>query len=975
MNILHLLKRFHKTTYSRIFIFLVTFFLGIVTYVPGTRLIGWDNLQSDLNPTLGIVRAWWSVWEEYQSFGLMAGMAHAADLPRAVLVFLLSYVLPSDIIRYTIMMGLVTLGALGTYQLLKTLNKRYEGGYGIVGSLFYIFNFMVIQLMYVPVEPFAYFIGFLPWIMWIFLVFLREIHLTRRTILLTFGIFLVSLPFAVAQQLFVVLCLLIGLLTLGIAFEKRSLLILKRVVVFGLLLLAVHSCWILPQIYFLKTSSAVVQTAKINQLSTQDIYYRNLDKGNLKDFFTFDGFFSESLDSHGNFLFQAWKIHRENILIQIAEGLVVLFILVGLFMQKRYGLGLTIWYLLMSVMLLSDTFGFSQVNSAIRSIPLVNQMFRSPFTKFAIPYALVSAIYFTGGLYVLGSFLQKHAKWGGKVGWIVGLVLIFFISFPVWKGEYISSQMKLRLPSVYADVFTFFAQEDKNARIGLLPEYTHWGWQYNTWGYNGSGFMWYGIEQPIISRNFDMWTEKGESYYWEMKHALDIEDTDQINAVLEKYDVKYLVLDESVVPLVSSTKAISYPRLKDLLAKDTRVKKVASYNFLTVYEYDFQKSHVSYVWGTENQLPNIGPSVHVTDMDSAFATYGNYQTNSNLAYTAWYPFLDTMSKTTRSDQVWNIRESGQSFELSRGGLPKETTQQEELDTQTSDLYLEDQGVSYILPYQATASSGVVNLSVPKLLIGTYDLTQAEVTPCSKEGDMTALPVSEGLDITAKKGGYGCLSFVQSTLDQKHSYLVKVKNKNISGQRLYFYVLDTTRESTYLEDRLSSDTQYFLINPGRNTGLGYSFSFQATSYPTIPSENILSEVSIYLLPDSLQSLSYTSGNKATPTIFIQPEVAKDTYYRYLITLPKETKTIVLDQMYHEGWSLYKVKDFSLMTKLFPWMYGKKVGSHVVVNNWENGWNVESGGTYIAIFWPQYLEYIGIIIVVVAGGISLVLVRRV
>ena len=72
---------------------LLTIIVGVlfwVNYQSGTYLSGWDNLQTELNPWLAVKRAFFSVWEEYQSFGLTAGMAHAADLPRAIFLLIMS---------------------------------------------------------------------------------------------------------------------------------------------------------------------------------------------------------------------------------------------------------------------------------------------------------------------------------------------------------------------------------------------------------------------------------------------------------------------------------------------------------------------------------------------------------------------------------------------------------------------------------------------------------------------------------------------------------------------------------------------------------------------------------------------------------------------------------------------------------------------------------------------------------------------
>src|SRR5947209_3302816 len=74
--------------------------LFITNYIPGTYLTGWDNLHPEFNFWLNIKRSIFSVWQEYQGLGLLAGMAHASDLPHQLLLLLASAVLPNNLLRY-----------------------------------------------------------------------------------------------------------------------------------------------------------------------------------------------------------------------------------------------------------------------------------------------------------------------------------------------------------------------------------------------------------------------------------------------------------------------------------------------------------------------------------------------------------------------------------------------------------------------------------------------------------------------------------------------------------------------------------------------------------------------------------------------------------------------------------------------------------------------------------------------------------
>ena len=106
-------------------------------------------------------------------------------------------------------------------------------------------------------------------------------------------------------------------------------------------------------------------------------------------------------------------------------------------------------------------------------------------------------------------------------------------------------------------------------------------------------------------------------------------------------------------------------------------------------------------------------------------------------------------------------------------------------------------------------------------------------------------------------------------------------------------------------------------------------------------------------------------------------------------------LILSQAYHSGWKAYGLSsEFKAMpvgrqvqsSKLFrilPFVFGENL-EHVKVNNWENGWIIQdnrkqetvnnqnglitdSYDTVILIFWPQYLEYLGFVLLLGCLGI--------
>src|SRR3989344_8066150 len=197
---------------------LLTITVGIlfwINYKPGTYLSGWDNLQTELNPGLAVKRAFFSVWEEYQSFGLTAGMAHAADLPRTVFLWMMSFTIPQNMIRYFYHFLMLLLGGMGAMSLMGLIGLSQPIVF--LGALFYMLNLGTVQIFYLPFESFSTFFALLPWGVWGFIKIISNIkyQISKKDILVFFIINLLGTPSFYTQQLFIVYILVLGCIALG----------------------------------------------------------------------------------------------------------------------------------------------------------------------------------------------------------------------------------------------------------------------------------------------------------------------------------------------------------------------------------------------------------------------------------------------------------------------------------------------------------------------------------------------------------------------------------------------------------------------------------------------------------------------------------------------------------------------------------------------------------------------------------------
>src|SRR5688572_9447965 len=90
----------------------------VTNYKAGTWLIGWDSTMPELNFKLHVFRDMSAVWQEYRGVGLLDGMAHGANLVHILYVWILSWFMPANAIRYVLITLGHFLGGLGLYVLL-----------------------------------------------------------------------------------------------------------------------------------------------------------------------------------------------------------------------------------------------------------------------------------------------------------------------------------------------------------------------------------------------------------------------------------------------------------------------------------------------------------------------------------------------------------------------------------------------------------------------------------------------------------------------------------------------------------------------------------------------------------------------------------------------------------------------------------------------------------------------------------------
>jgi len=664
----------------------VTLFLAFLNYQPGTWLSGWDNLHPEFNFGLNIRRSLYAVWQEYQGVGLLGGMSHAADLPHQVLLWLVSLILSPQLLRYGYTFTTLLLGPLGMFWLVRqVLARRFKPVFrefaSLSGGLYYLLNLGTVQIFFVPYESFITQYAALPWLVYLMIHFLEKDRPRIWPLILTL---VLAAPMAYVGTVFLVSLVVLGVVALEYLWTFRSTGALRKVGKVFALIGVVNAFWLLPFLYFVITQGSIVKTSRVNEYSTPDMILRSLEFTNPKDIMLLRGFWFNYVDraESGKFdyLLGSWRGHLENPIIAILGYGIFALVALGLPVAFSYKIpwrksalalfGLSWFMLLAENQPLGFVFTWFSAN-----IPLFAEMFRSVFTKWS-PVAMLSfAIFFSfGSLVVLQAFRGLLGFVSQRLSvCVAGIAMIgVFLAFlsPAFQGHLIDSAVRSNLPNEYFELMDWFKDQDPSTRIANFPQHTFWGWNYYDWGYRGSGFIWYGIEQPILDRAFDVWSHQNETYYKEVSQAVYSQDLPLFETLLDKYQINWILVDRSVSVAGEQT-LLFIPQLEEMIQKSEKVKLAKDFGGkLAVYKTALSYDVKNYVYAPTS-IKRIEPkAVGVSQEDRVYETEGpSFSTNGqtdNITVSSFYPFrdIDTSYLVSAEDLDGQVILFGKGWKLS-----------------------------------------------------------------------------------------------------------------------------------------------------------------------------------------------------------------------------------------------------------------------------------------------------------------------
>lgn len=837
----------------------------------------------------------------------------------------------------------------------------------LAGALYYMLNLSTVQNFYIQLEAFIVHFAALPWL---FLVLVNVLEKTTRKNLLIF----ILVSFITTTQGFVspLFFVYVMLLSFFLGFYFLTHLHWKtfvKVFALGLITIFINAYWFFPLLYYTKTNSTDYVSAYNNQQSTQGFIDKSRKYGTLDHVALLRGFYVESADisDTGKFfsIFGDMNTHLDDPAIKtVGYGMFIVVIagvLLCIWNWKHYThLSILAGWLFTFTFMAASTPPFAQISGLIQNIPALRQAFRVAFTKFSISLSFFYALCFGIACYYIFWLLTRAVKGQARsavnytaIGLITICILLF--AFPVFQGNFLYSRTKITIPSGYFDLYSHLKTQDPHARIANMPQGWHYGWAVYKWGYSGSGFLWYGIEQPILDRSFDSWSHYNENYFWELEHMVYADKAAQFDALAEKYNIQYVLYDPNVLP---------YQQNRDILYMDKLIAHIRS-----SAKYSLEKSFPSknnladdiflYKVHLKNPpkdtkqiistagLKNVQPAYAYANIDYAYEENGNYITDSSSKATLYYPFrsLFTGRNTDETTPTFDISEDSEKI-IIQSKIPLQYANYEiasdsatfEVRSRFKPEIEHKNGILRVTLDTSTGSSDTAASTLvydSRLDSGFLSKTASNCFGTTPGGQVFTLkPVNNKYLQFKSRNSENCYDIMLGDAAQNTGYFITVKHKYETGNRLKISLVNQTSRRTDLDTYLSPfeknfGTDYVFIPPMQVDGVGYQLRLNNVSIYDSDTINDLERIAVYQIPyEFLSTLKLTP-----PKGSIQPGTGSNSI-------------IVQDEAFNNGWyALYK---------------GQKLQKHTIYNNWANAWYLPAKtalNDVVFVFAPQYLAYIG------------------
>ncbi len=963
---------FLKKNLYPLFLVFISIILFFTNYKAGAYLIGWDNLFPEFNFKLNFIRDFFAVWQQYRSLGALDNFAQASNLIHDSYRLLLSFFLPKSLIRWVFIFLMHLTGGLGIYFLVKKILKKNYAAF--IGALFYQFNLGTVQQFFLPFEAFVIHFAFLPWLFLTALNFFENKN--KKSFILLFIISIIALPQVFIPTLFAVYFSGIFLFFLTkTALDRFKRTDIKKFFLLLGVILITNSFWILPAGYSLLTYSKIVANAKNYQMASNDIFYRNKKYGDFKSMALIKGVVlgfqaTDYKTNSGQYMMWPWLNHINSLYFLIPAWIFFILALIGFYKSlfDKKLLPFVAVFVFAFFMMGTDIPVINWLVDFLRqSSSLFAIIFRFTFTKFSILYVFSYSVLLATGL----NFVLEKTKKSLFVFFCFLLLIIY--AFPSFQGHFFYENLAVKVPKDYFQLFDFFRNQNQNERVAVLPIPWYWAWLQPKWGTINSGFTWYGIAQSTTDLAFTPWGKQNENFYWEFDQAIFSKNPQLLEKVLDKYDVNWIYLDKNI--LNEPGRKVTYEIYEELLNNTNTINLVNQTGRINIYRRELKKSLESFI-GIKTDLLSIGPQFQYDNYDQAYLDYGDYF--SGKENEIYYPFRSLFSGKNPQDVEYKVEENDR-FLYFKSRLPDGVKNWPLLAQETfqEEFSITDQGLKTrkYIP-KISIENGFLTVKIDKNQTQIYtNKTDGEFLNQTNDACEKG---KTGVAQLEKTGDYNfkltsidsnnCIKINLPNLSQRFGYLINIETVSNEKRGLLINLTNNTTDKQDLETYTDSDGNYhnyYLVSSPRGFyDLGYSIYFNNISEGREKIVNNLGGINIYQIPYFfLKDIRMVKNNqiKISGETEIFPEIVQKNFafYQVKMNITGSNSILYLSQSYNPGWIAFS---------------DGKLLDHVIVNNWANGWKLNDQTNEVTIiFWPQYLEFIGFVLLA-AAGLRILLIKE-
>lgn len=618
---------------------------------------GWDNILATFDLGRYARQVFFGAWLEHYGLGAPAGLSHLSEITRLPIVFLLSFLLPDNLVRYFFIFIYYLIGGLGMYLFLtkfwfaKNKNHNYLAS---IGATLYLLHVLTLQQFHISFELFIVQFAWLPFLLISIHLLAKKIN--NKNIFIFFIIQLLIAPSGHTATLFYLGGIFSVFYAFSLKINKNFLRSLSFAIFIGLFTFFANMYWIVPNFYYSFHNSHYVQESRENYIFGPESIY------SIKEASTWDNFLRGThyllswkdynfQTQQFDYIFENWNSYFAHPLIDSLLKIIGLITILGFILllfdkkkkEKRFSIIIT--YLLITSLIWIDLFPTKYLINLLYNFPSFAEAFRNPFTKLSIIYSFISVIFFAESFNKLFNLTSKIKKVNmNKVitssTYLIAIAMVIVTALPSFQGQFISDKLEVKFPDQYQEMFTYLKQQDKNNRVLQLPQLSHAGWEYYDWqfmelgnGYQGMGFYFFGFPQAFLNRDADRWVETSDFFYHQLKYALDSKNPEKLKNILDQYRVDIVIVDESKIqPAIAHDYQIDHQ-----LVTEAGFEKTWQKDFLTIYKNPNISNDSELI--IPSQLTPVYGNTDRVRKDVIYQNQGDYFYD-NTEQTIIYPFSD-----------------------------------------------------------------------------------------------------------------------------------------------------------------------------------------------------------------------------------------------------------------------------------------------------------------------------------------------